>query len=357
MKVLQVGDIAGVGFKLNTALNARQGIEAHILVCAGGDRFYPGQEADTVRQIPCRSRLSNLRLYKSLLGARREYDVYHGHSLMAPMLLASCRPFVAHFHGSDIRQVAGSQTPMGMALRRAMRSAGHVIHSTVELGPMIQALGVDEDRLSWLPNPIDTVRFTPGRCEVDLRQGSEFVVFLPQPLVEVRRSHLLFEAFCRVATRRPEIRLSWIAHPGTIARNHQMQDLLEKAGVAHQATRLDPIPPVAMVDHYRAADAVADWFNADLPAISQTAMEAMACERPVIMSLPADPSDYLNSSGALPGNSSELIEASLERLVDDPPLRVQMGRTHREWVCNHHDMTRVGQQLAAIYESLKETSH
>ncbi len=352
MRILQVGDLAGIGYKLNSVLNETDGIDAQLLICARSDRCYPGREARNVRQIPYMGGLGNLRLYGNLLNARGKFDVYHSHSLMAPMLLASCRPFVASFHGSDVREVAGSRTAMGAALRRSMRSAEYVLYTTVELGPMIRALGVDEERTVWLPAPIDTSRFAPGPTDVDLGQGSKFAIFLPQPLVDVRRPHLFFEAFARVAAERPDVHLSWIAHPRTAARNQEMRELLETAGVAAQTTMLTPIPPPDMVGYYRAADAVADWFNADLPAVSQTALEAMACGRPVIMSLPTDSENYLNSSGALPGNNVGLIESSLRRLVDAPQLRVQSGSTGREWVREYHDMPKVGRQLVAIYQSL-----
>lgn len=349
--VLQVGDMAGVGYKLH-ALLREHGVDARLLVCAPELRFATMGGGSCVQQLPYRGRLSNLRLALELCHQRGRFDLYHGHSLMSVLLLATNRPYVAHFHGSDVHEVACSDSALGATLRLAMRKAAHVLYCTHDLAAPIMAAGVDSAYMTWLPNPIDTERFQAGPTHVDLRKGSGFVVFHPQPVRRERRNELFFEAFIRVAASHPELRLCWVRHARSGDRHGAMEERLQTSGVMAQVRQIPRIDPADMPAYLNGADVVVDWFNRDQPAVSQTCMEALACERPVIAGIPEDPDHYLHESGVLPGGSVEEIEASLRTLLIDPDRGARLGRQGREWVARYHGYQAVHDRLWQVYRNV-----
>ena len=309
-------------------------------------------ESEGVSNIAYKSRLSNFRLLAELIRRRSAADVYHGHSLMSIPLMLTSRPYVAHFHGSDVREVVDSDTRLGMLLRLAMRRAAHVVHCTEDLAEPIFRAGVDPVNMTWLPNPIDTFRFCPGGREGQEATNEDFTILHPQPVQEVRKNDLFFEAFIRVARDHAGVRLVWVQHPRFLEAQSRAEEKLTVAGVMTQVKKVARISPELMPDLLNSADVVVDWFNRDLPAVSQTSLEAMACGRPVIAGLPLDHSSYLHESGILPGGTVDTIEASLRQLLSRPESVAQLGRQGREWVENHHGCPVVLRKLTQVYSSV-----
>ncbi len=348
MRVLQVGDMAGVGYKLHQLLRA-DSCDTRLLVCARETRFSVMAESEGVTELPYKNRSSNLRLLAKLVQSRGTADIYHGHSLMSILLMLTCRPYIAHFHGSDIHEVASSDTYLGRALRLAMRKATHVLHCTHDLAPSIIAAGVDPANMTWLPNPIDTDRFCRITPETKPFPDGGFTILHPQPVREERRNRLFFEAFAQVAREHADLRLVWFKHKRSGERHSQLEGFLRESGVIGQVHQMSRVAPKEMIECINSADVVVDWFNRDLPAVSQTCMEALACECPVIAGLPLDETHYLHDSGALAGGTVDEIEGSLRKILGDPEGRRELGRRGRAWVQCHHGFAAVREKLRTVY--------
>ncbi len=348
MKVIQVGDMAGVGYKVHQLLLGHD-FAPRLLVCAPETRFSVMSAADGVTEIPYKSRRSNFRLLAKLIRSRGTADVYHAHSLMSILLMCSARPYVAHFHGSDVHEVASSDTRLGQLLRLAMRRAAHVLHCTHDLAPPIVAAGVAPENMTWLPNPIDTDRFSRTAPTKDLFPHAGLTILHPQPVRKERRNGLFFEAFVRVARQNPDTKLLWFQHERSGTDHAYYVDYLRQAGVLDQVHQMPRVEPAQMSEYLSAADVVVDWFNRDLPAVSQTCMEALACERTVIAGLPVDKTHYLHDSGVLAGGTVDEIEGSLRLLINEPHGQQERGRKGRAWVQHHHGFDAVREKLRIVY--------
>jgi glycosyltransferase involved in cell wall biosynthesis len=88
--------------------------------------------------------------------------------------------------------------------------------------------------------------------------------------------------------------------------------------------------------YYCAADVVADQFT--VGSYGASALEAMGCERPVLISLEGE--RFARQAWSLPPvmnvSSADEIAAALRQLFDDTDLRRRLGGEARRWVVEHH---------------------
>ena len=105
MKVVQIGDIAGVALNLTRGLKAL-GLEANLLLMPKpGNRFPANEPGVEVISSPIRA-LTHARLAARLLTRYRNYNIFHAHSLYNIALMLLNRLTISHFHGSDLRESA-----------------------------------------------------------------------------------------------------------------------------------------------------------------------------------------------------------------------------------------------------------
>ena len=108
------------------------------------------------------------------------------------------------------------------------------------------------------------------------------------------------------------------------------------------------------VEEKRGMFAAGDVFC--FPAKEETqglvALEAMACGKPVVLrDIPVFREQFTDGEDCLLCADEAEFEAALERLAHDPALRERLGENARETAAEH-DVTRMGDRLAAIYRDL-----
>lgn len=348
MKIVQLGDIAGVAYKL-TEILLKGGNDARLLVCEPEKgRYFSLQLQDRVDRIIYRGFQSNLKILPKLFWNHWNSDLFHGHSMMNILLMFTGKPYVAHFHGSDVREVSRASTLAGFFLRRSMLRARHVLYCTKDLEADLNRIGVEARKRTWLPNPINLQVFRKT-TSVDLPCKFKTVIFHPQRVQPVRRNDLFFRAFARIAPDYSEVGVLWVDHPSSGEHHQQMERLIRELGIRDRCELIPRIEPDRMVGFFNAVDIVADFFNREIPAVSQTILEAMCCEKPVIAAIPDDTSNYLHGSPVLAGGSVEEIEGSLRFLLERRECWPQLGRNGRKWVSRFHSFEVVQKRLEEVY--------
>lgn len=201
---------------------------------------------------------------------------------VAACALAALRrtPFVAKVHGTDINGF--TREPARRAqIRWALNRARHVVAVSAALRARLTEIGVDPARTSVLYNGVDMRRFLPlPQRESKLALGYTAETRLLLFIGNVQRSKgcaNLLEAFARLASRLPALRLVYVG-PGP-----QVAELTARAGALGLAERVD-------FAGRKAHDELAPWFCAAdlfcLPSHSEgvpnVILEAMACGTPVV---------------------------------------------------------------------------
>jgi len=145
MKILHIWSCAGVSSLIAKYMDMGHNTNSDVIITEKWDKIGLNSSAYTFR---IKS--------KPMFGLRclimaRKYDLIHVHyhSIFIPFLKTLYKkPVIMHFHGSDVRENWEAR------LKRIKR-ADKILVSTPDL-LMGSPLGT-----SWIPNPVDTVKFTP----------------------------------------------------------------------------------------------------------------------------------------------------------------------------------------------------
>ena len=146
MKILHIWSCAGVSCLIAKYMDMRHKTRSDVIITEKWDKIGLNSSAYTTR---IKS--------KSMFGLRglamaRKYDLIHVHyhSIFIPFLvrLYPKKPIIMHFHGSDVRENWESRLPR-------IKKADYILVSTKDL------LHGAPERVSWIPNPVDTVKFKP----------------------------------------------------------------------------------------------------------------------------------------------------------------------------------------------------
>jgi len=144
MKILHIWSCAGVSCLIAKYMDSRHDTQSDVIITEKWDKIGLNDYRTT--------RIKS----KPMFGLRglamaRDYDVIHVHyhSIFIPFLKTLYKkPVIMHFHGSDVRHNWGAR------LKR-IKKADCVVVSTPDL------LVGSPPGISWIPNPVDTVKFTP----------------------------------------------------------------------------------------------------------------------------------------------------------------------------------------------------
>jgi glycosyltransferase involved in cell wall biosynthesis len=233
------------------------------------------------------------------------------------------------------------------AVKRALRAAQQrrarlVLLSTEAAETKLARRRTPSTLVRVVPPGIDDALWSPGRPQ---EPREPIVLFLAN--LRIRKGVMvLLEAFDRLATRQPEVRLR-IGGAGPLE-----DEVRRRVAASPVRDRIE------MLGHVERADAPAVVRDGDIfcaPSYAEpfglSALEAMACARPVVATDAGGLRHLVDRSGGRlvrPGDAAGLATA-LGELLDDPELRSRMGAHNRTVVEARFSWTRVGDRLEAAY--------
>jgi glycosyltransferase involved in cell wall biosynthesis len=186
---------------------------------------------------------------------------------------------------------------------------------------------------------IDTEKYRP-QPEIELRErilaGAEGpIVFVPARQDWYwKGSDRLLRGFATAARRYPS---AVLVCAGWGADLEPSRRLIAELGIGERVRMLPcALSKSRLRRYYCAADVVADQFT--VGSYGGSALEAMSCERPVLIHL--DRGRFETEGWSLPPvmnvSHAEEIAVALERLFDEPDLRSKLGSNAREWAVANH---------------------
>jgi glycosyltransferase involved in cell wall biosynthesis len=217
----------------------------------------------------------------------------------------------------------------GPQLVRALNEATGVISVSHSLRDLLVSRGVEASQFRVIPNAVDRQRFRPGdRSEARARLGippdAPLVVCVGN-LIELKRHHVLIEAFARLRATWPTAQLAIIgggeAEPAYEARLRRLASATGAGG------------PVRFVGRIPSAE-VALWLQAaDLFALAtsregccNSILEALASGRPVVTTPAGDNAHFVREgvNGHLaPIDDAEATATALGRALSRPDWDAQ----------------------------------
>lgn len=360
MKILMCTDVLGVGgaethiLSLVGELTAR-GHDVTVAAAPGelvkalprGVRFVP---LPPFRRTPWGLLRSRRRLARLVRRARPRFDVVHAHARLPALLL---RPLTGHTRFIVTAHAMFRMTPM---LARLSVWGDHTIAVSSDIKRLLIERGhVRAERISVIPNGIDTRRFCPTESR-EVREAPRivFVSRLDHDCSSAAR------ALCRIAGRLND---AWPGIGVTLVGGGDCYgEIAALAELMDAACGVRVVRAVGAQTDVRGLLREADIFV----GVSRAAMEAAACGVPVILAgdegyggvfRPGEAPDATNlcargdsgRRGAAFSLSDALFEDICGLLRMDAAARRRLGLAGRDFIVRYHSAAAVADATVEVY--------
>ena len=384
MRVCLIGNLVGYAYTITKFLRAR-GVEADLLL----SRHETGIEApqwedrdlasipawirswDNLRALEWLAPPENTRRYGphlalsslNLVRLLREYDAVLSFATLSIYSSFSGRPYIACANGSDLRELAQENSIKGRLMRRAYRKADRVILWNIDHVRVAERTGLSQAR--FVPFALDCSHYAPGRskfaAEVRRAAGDGIVFFHPSHLdwsykgadrSSTKGNDRFIRAFARFVR---DGNCGYLVMLDRGVDRQLSKQLIADLQISDHVRILPELDRTDLIEWYRAADIVADQF--DIGSFGTTALEAMACEKPVLIHI--DDVSARDAYGELPPTLSSKTEDEIYRQmlsVRDREVRSDIGAAARRFVLRHHDWQKVTDTLASSLKEICEES-
>jgi glycogen(starch) synthase len=300
------------------------------------------------------------------LGDRFDFDLVHGHDWLVAgagdHLARRFRcPLVVTIHATEYGRHQGwvDKHPQsyihGVERWMANRADRVITCSHYMRGHVADVYGLEEDRVTVIPNGIDPLDLQPvddlERLRARFAAPDQRLIVLVGRLVYEKGFQLALEALPGLIERLGDVRFL-VAGSGT--HEQELRDQASELGLDPHGTFLGWIGDDVLHSLYRIADLCV------VPSLYEpfglVALEAMASGCPCIVAdtgglreiVPEDERVGLRFNGG----DAEHLEAMVERLLTDDPLRERLVAEASEHVLRF-DWADVARQTAAIYDELR----
>ena len=208
-----------------------------------------------------------------------------------------------------------------------------------------------------IENPIDLNAFHPKKTASDGAERTPTVLYVGR--LEYRKGiHVLYRAIPLVMNKNPDVRFVIIGsdtRTGDKGRSilSETKEFLERKDLLHGVTFIGPQKRADLVDYYRRCDIFV--MPSLFEPVGFTAIEAMACGKPVVVSSNAGIAERIEDglSGYLiePGSASALAEKINFILELNQKQREKIGAAARGAV-NPLSFENIGRELENLYKDI-----
>ena len=297
----------------------------------------------------------------------KDIDLIHSHALSTSGALIFLRqrgyidaPIISTAHGTNLPEIEANLTNIDLKdalyyvnaqVKRFIdtyswtRSDGVISVSEFQLDEMRDIYGVSDERLTAIPNGVDTEHYKPAsgseiKAEYDL-EDKKVVLFVGR-LVRKKGIQVLVDAAPEIVAEHPDVAFLLVCGSEEFA--HYGEELIEKirqSPVSDRFTVLQRVPEADLPDYYNAADLlVVPSLNYE--SIPTVIFEGMACELPVVGTNRWGIPYQLGSEETLiPQGDAGALKREVNELLGDPERRSQLGKQNRERAIAEFDWTKI----------------
>ena len=245
----------------------------------------------------------------------------------------------------------------GRLMRAFFNRAACVLLLNIDMPAVADRLGLANSR--FFPFAVNTKAFTPNAMPRPYGRPDDLLVFMPSHLdwgvidnapgrSSTKGNDRLIRAFGRFLAGGGNGHLLLLDRGPDREVAHR---LVGELGIGQHVTFKPQMSKPELVAHMNMADVVADQF--DVGAFGTTALEAMACGKPVLMHIDMAHADrcYPERPPILNAHSEGEILAALWN-ASERGYRETIGAQARNWTVRFHDEDVVARQLAEIYRDV-----
>jgi glycosyltransferase involved in cell wall biosynthesis len=212
--------------------------------------------------------------------------------------------------------------------------------------PVFKKWGIDSNKLVYIPNGVDTKKFSPGVSKIKAKYKGQKIVLYFGRLHYQKNVDLLIRSFKHVKEKIDNVKLVII---GT---GNQYEKLQKMSANDRDIIMTGFVSDEDLVDYMRASDIVV--FPSRGENASFTIMEAMACELPVVSS------DVGNAKKILGDGRGILLENYTENEIADICIDIlsnekkaeKIGKKARKYVEEHHSWDKISKKTEELYQQI-----
>ena len=312
--------------------------------------------------------------YRRLFEARSPALVHaaSNHTTALPALIAARRcgvPFVYEMRGfwevtrsSSDPQFSHTRTYRHIRLfeTSVARAADRVITLTEGMRRNLVERGVPEDRVSVVPNGVDSDRFVPRERDAELASrldlpADEPVIGYIGSFVEYEGIDDLVEAAGVLAGQGRRFRLLLVGDGLSLS---DVRAKIEAAGLQRRAVLTGRVPHEDIARYYSLVDICPyprkPWEVCEIVSPLKP-FEAMAQEKPVVVSRTAALEEIVidGATGVVfDAGSIPALARALAGLLDDSDLRQRLGGAARRWILANRTWRSAGEACVGVYGRL-----
>ena len=277
----------------------------------------------------------------------KQYDLIHAYVELPIFAYVSQKPFIAQTQGSDLRELAFSNSIKGRLLRRAYKKAKAVLFFQADYLPKLPKLKIQN--AIFLPPSWNSDFYSPTKIE-NHNLNSNLIIFSPATLDwRLKGSDLFLRGFATFCAENSDVKLILIDRGIDSKITHE---LIDKLGISDKIQFIPgPINSHDLLYYYNLADVVIDQFI--LKSMGSIAWEAMCCEKPLITSLDLDSHEKLYDElpPILNASSSHEVSQNLE-ILKNRKMRLDLGKKGRIWFLKYHNKEKYYKTLSELYEKI-----
>lgn len=288
----------------------------------------------------------------------KEVDIVHFHSPLFTFLHGFLKnkkfPCIMTCHYLlDIKANAASAAIYGGFIKRMTKYIGRRVDKIVCVNedyiPVFEKWGIASEKLVFIPNGVDTKRFSPGKSRIKEKYKDSKIVLYFGRLHYQKNVHLLVESFPLIKDKIKDAKLIIV---GT---GNQYDKLKKMSENDPDIIMTGFVSDEELVDYMRAADIVV--FPSRGENASFTIMEAMACKLPVISSDVGNAKKILGEGqGILLQNyTKEEIAEKVSEVLTDEKLCKNIREKALDYVVKNHSWDKISKEAEELYQQvLKE---
>lgn len=241
----------------------------------------------------------------------------------------------------------------------AARGATKVLTITNALKDEMIRRGVDGDKITVVPNGVDTRRFLPMERDVELAkelgvEGKTVIGYIGSVL-DYEGLELLLESAESMQKSRNDFHVLIV---GDGAELERFKSIATERGLEKLITFTGRVPHADVERYYSIVD-IAPFPRLPLPVCEMVSplkpFEAMAMGKAVVASDVSALAEIVQDgkTGLLhKKGSTEDLTRVLTALLDAPELRTQLAKNGLEWVRGERDWEQIAQRVVAVYDGL-----
>ena len=350
MKILFAGNIANIGY-LNCKYLRKKGIFADLLIESNPPEVYDplktdftlnGKYPDWIRFFNRGESGWKRNILKILRD--KKYDLIQSQYDFTIFSYISRKNYIPQIVGSDLSELAFSNSIRGMLMRRALRKAKIIFFTSPPDKILLEKLNIHTG--IFVPIMWDTDYFKPDNSK--LNDNTNLTIFHPTCLdFKFKGNNILIEGFAEFVKTTSNSILT-IVDRGIDSKN--THKLVEKLRLENNVKFIKgPLNYEELRLQYINSDIIADQFI--LPGVGGIACESLACGKPLLINCP--PNNYQNLHDEEPPvihckNSKDILK-NLE-ILKDIEFRKNIGSRGRDWVVKYHSPKSVISKIESIYE-------